>query len=54
LALNPLDKAGAHFNLARTYHKMEDRENTRRQVLLALEAAPSYRPAQKLLMEIVN
>ena len=54
LALNPLDKVGAHFNLARTYHKMKDRENTRRQVLLALEAAPSYRPAQKLLMEIVK
>ena len=54
LALTPVDLAGAHFNLARAYHKMEDPERTREQVLMALEAAPSYRPAQKLLLEIVR
>ncbi len=52
LASNPHDLAGAHFNLARTYHKMKDRERTRRHLLAALEAAPSFRPAQKLLLEI--
>ena len=54
LASDPLDQAGAHFNLARAYHKMEDSENTRKHLLSALEAAPSYRPAQKLLLEIVD
>ena len=54
LALTPVDLAGAHFKLARTYHKMEDPERTREQVLMALEAAPSYRPAQKLLLEIIR
>ncbi len=52
LASKPLDLAGAHFNLARTYHKMKDRERTRKHLLAALEAAPSFRPAQKLLLEI--
>ncbi len=51
LALHPLDQAGVHYNLARTYHKMRDHANTRKQLLLALEAAPNYRPAQKLLLE---
>jgi tetratricopeptide (TPR) repeat protein len=51
LAMNPLDKADAHYNLARAYHKMKDRDKMRRHLLLALEAAPSFRPAQKLLLE---
>ena len=54
LASEPLDVARAHFNLARAYHKMEDSENTRKHLLSALEAAPSYRPAQKLLLEVVD
>jgi tetratricopeptide (TPR) repeat protein len=54
LALNPLDQADAHYNLARTYHKMRDRDKMRRHLLLALEAAPNYRPAQKLLLETTN
>ena len=52
LAIGAIDPASAHFHLARAYHKMEDREKTRRHLLLALEAAPSYRPAQKLLLEL--
>ena len=52
LALGPVDPASAHFNLARAYHKMEDRQRTRRHLLMALETAPGYRPAQKLLLEI--
>ena len=54
LVSKPLDLAGAHFNLARAYHMMGNAENTRRHLLSALEAAPSYRPAQKLLLEIVD
>ena len=52
LAVGPVDAASAHFNLARAYHKMEDRQRTRRHLLMALETAPGYRPAQKLLLEI--
>ena len=54
LAMGPLDVAGAHFNLARTYHKMEDRAGTRKHLLSALEAAPNYRPAQKLLLKTLD
>ena len=54
LLSKPLDLAGAHFNLARAYHMMGNAENTRKHLLSALEAAPSYRPAQKLLLEIVD
>jgi len=54
LALGPVDPASAHFNLARAYHKMEDRQRTRRHLLMALETAPGYRPAQKLLLEITR
>ena len=54
LVSKPLDLAGAHFNLARAYHMMGNAEDTRRHLLSALEAAPSYRPAQKLLLEIVD
>jgi tetratricopeptide (TPR) repeat protein len=52
VALNPLDKAGAHFNLAQAYYKSGQRDKAEESVLAALEAAPGYRPAQKLLLEI--
>jgi len=54
LALDPLDKASAHYRLAQAYHRMDDSKKTRRHLLMALEAAPSYRPAQKLLLEITR
>ncbi len=52
VALNPLDKAGAQFNLARAYYASGQRAKAEESVLAALEAAPGYRPAQKLLLEI--
>lgn len=52
LALNPLDKASAEFNLARAYYAAGQREKAEESVLLALETAPGFRPAQKLLVEI--
>jgi tetratricopeptide (TPR) repeat protein len=52
LAMKPIDPAGAHYSLARAYHQLNDREKTREHLLAALEAAPGYRPAQKLLLEI--
>ena len=54
LAMKPLDIAGAHFNVARAYHNMKALAETQEHVLLALEAAPNYRPAQKLLLEIID
>jgi tetratricopeptide (TPR) repeat protein len=52
VALNPADKAGAQFNLARAYYASGQRDKAEESVLAALEVAPGYRPAQKLLLEI--
>ena len=52
LALNPLDKAGAQFNLAQAYLANGQRDKAEEAVLAALETAPGYRPAQKLLLQI--
>src|ERR1700733_3062468 len=52
VALNPADKAGAQFNLARAYYASGERDKAEQSVLAALEVAPGYRPAQKLLLEI--
>ena len=54
LAMGPLDIASAHFNLARAYHKMEDRTEREKHLFSALEAAPNYRPAQKLLLKTLD
>jgi len=52
VAQKPLDQAAAHFELAQAYQKANRIEDAREQVLLSLEAAPGYKPAQKLLLEI--
>jgi hypothetical protein len=52
LATKPLDQAGAHFELANAFRKANRMDDARDQVLLALEAAPGYKPAQRLLLEI--
>ena len=52
LASKPLDQAGAHFELANALRKANRINDARDQVLLALEAAPGYKPAQRLLLEI--
>ena len=52
VALNPLDKAGAQFNLAQAYFAAGQRDKAEASVLLALETAPGFRPAQKLLLQI--
>ncbi|MGC2400139.1 MAG: tetratricopeptide repeat protein [Acidobacteriaceae bacterium] len=54
VALNPLDKAGAQYKLAQAYYASGQRDKAEESVLAALEAAPGYRPAQKLLLEIKN
>ena len=52
LALNPLDRATAEFNVAKAYLAAGDRAKAEESVLASLEAAPGFRPAQKLLLEL--
>ena len=52
LALNPSDAAASHYNLARALRAAHRTEEAKDQVLLALEAAPDYRPAQQLLLQL--
>ncbi len=51
-AAKPDDQAGAHYDLARAYHAAKQDDKAREQVETALEAAPSFKPAQKLLLEL--
>ncbi len=52
VASNPLDKAGAEFHLAEAYLAAGQKDKAQESVLAALEAAPGYRPAQKMLLEL--
>jgi cellulose synthase operon protein C len=52
LASNPVDKAGAEYNLAQAYFAAGQKDKAQDSVLAALEVAPGYRPAQKLLLEL--
>jgi Flp pilus assembly protein TadD len=52
VASNPVDKAGAQYNLAQAYFAADQRAKAEESVLAALETAPGYRPAQKLLLEL--
>jgi len=54
VALHPLDIAGAQYNLAKAYMAKGDRAKAEEAVLAALEAAPGYRPAQTLLLQLHN
>ncbi len=53
LQLDPPDPADTHFNLARLLHDKQDKA-ARRHVLQALEEAPRFRDAHKLLLKIVG
>ena len=52
IASKPLDQATSHFNLARALKSDNRTEDAKEQLLLALEAAPGYKPAQHLLLEM--
>jgi cellulose synthase operon protein C len=51
-ASNPVDKAGAQFSLAQAYFAAGNKDQAEECVLAALEIAPGYRPAQKLLLQL--
>jgi len=48
----PVDPAAAHYDLAKAYLKAGKKSKAQEQVFLALEAAPGFRPAQKLMLEL--
>ena len=52
VASNPVDKVGAQFSLAQAYFAANQPDKAQESVLAALETAPGYRPAQKLLLEL--
>jgi len=54
IALGPLDPADAHYKLALAYQAAGKRQQAFDAVLRSLEAAPGYRAAQKLLLELAG
>jgi tetratricopeptide (TPR) repeat protein len=54
LASGPVDKAAAHCDLAESYLAIGEAPQAKRQVLAALEVAPSYIRAQDLLLTLVD
>jgi len=52
LAMQPLDKASAQFDLAQAYFAAGEHREAEDAVLASLEVAPGYRPAQRLLLQI--
>jgi tetratricopeptide (TPR) repeat protein len=54
LALNTLDQAPAHFGMARALREMGDKAGSRRHLLDALATAPHFKPAQALLLQMIE
>jgi tetratricopeptide (TPR) repeat protein len=54
LALAPVDLADARYQLARALLAAGDRTAAKREVLQALEEAPTFAPAQELLLTLVD
>jgi tetratricopeptide (TPR) repeat protein len=52
IAMHPIDVAGSHYNLARAFKAEGQRDQAREEAVTALEAAPNFKPAQKLLLEV--
>jgi tetratricopeptide (TPR) repeat protein len=54
LNLNPQDPATAHFGMARALRTIGDTQGSRRHLLEALETAPHFKPAQTLLLQMIE
>ncbi|MDZ4799142.1 MAG: tetratricopeptide repeat protein [Bryobacteraceae bacterium] len=52
VASKPPDEAGARFNLAKALFSAQRKEEAKEQLLMALELAPGFKPAQKMLLEL--
>ncbi len=54
LASKPVDPAGAYYNLARSYVALSRPREAQDALFQALEIAPGFKPAQKLLLDLEN
>jgi tetratricopeptide (TPR) repeat protein len=54
VASKPIDLASSYYNLAKALRAAGRVDQARDNLIQALEAAPSYRPAQKMLLELSN
>jgi tetratricopeptide (TPR) repeat protein len=54
LASNPPDRAQAHVDLAEAYASAGQVPEAKKEILAALEIAPSFEPAQDLLLKVVQ
>jgi len=54
LALNPHDPVTAHYRLASAHAKLGNATQAQAHLLEALDIAPSFRPAQKLLLQLAG
>jgi tetratricopeptide (TPR) repeat protein len=52
VASKPVDPAAAQYQLARAYRAAKQEDSARDALFAALEEAPGYRPAQKMLLEL--
>jgi len=52
IALKPTDAATARYNLARAYRTAGKSDEAKEELLLALESAPGFQPAQRMLLEL--
>jgi hypothetical protein len=52
VAMHPIDVAGSHYNLAKALKADGRKDQAREEAVTALEAAPNFKPAQKLLLEV--
>jgi tetratricopeptide (TPR) repeat protein len=52
IAMKPLDTATARYNLARALRTAGKNEEAKEELLMALESAPGFRPAQRMLLEL--
>ena len=53
-AVGPVDRVGTHSDLAESYLEAGDFDAARREVLNALEMAPTYERAQELLLKVIE
>lgn len=54
VASTPPDEAGARFNLAKALFSAERKDEAKDELLQALELAPGFKPAQRMLLEMTR
>jgi thioredoxin-like negative regulator of GroEL len=52
LAYKPIDPAQAHYDLALALNASQQPEQAKDELVSALEIAPGFKPAQKLLLQL--